>query len=128
MSLQQQSTGKYPVQACVRTGVMTAACHDPSSVVRPCQRLLASSFDSLPPAIQAFHQSGDGTMRGIATVERGGGRLCAIMARLAGLPPSGQDMPVTVTVQRQGNAERWIRCFGAHRMASVLTDADGLLQ
>ncbi len=96
-----------------------------SSVYR---RLLGPAFDSVPPALQNFHDvetewSGHARFR----ITRGRGRLRNLIAALGGLPPSGEDVPVRLRIVAEGPRERWYREFGGHKLESVQWAQDGLL-
>lgn len=90
--------------------------------------LLASSFAQLPEAIQRVHRGpANVTLSGVCKVARGKGRLTALMAWIARLPPAGEAVPVTVTIERNNGSERWVRRFGEHQMISRLSQANGQL-
>ena len=42
----------------------------------------------------------------------------ALLGRLFGLPPPGENLPVKVRFLPQAGGERWFRRFGTHRLAS----------
>jgi hypothetical protein len=92
------------------------------------RRLLGTAFDTLPRSLQQFHDV-ETEWRGRARfrVTRGAGRLRNLAARLGGMPPAGEEVPLTLRVVREGDGERWIRDFGGHRMESFQWAWKGLL-
>jgi hypothetical protein len=51
-------------------------------------------------------------------VERGGGMLSRLAARLIGFPPAGADIPVKVSFDIDADGETWTRTFGTHGFSS----------
>ncbi len=90
--------------------------------------VLGPAFDALPPAVRALH-GGLGLRRfaGRADIDGPEGRLAWLMARLAGFPPPGRDVPVTVTIDAEEGREVWVRDFAGHRFRSILTLRRGAL-
>lgn len=77
------------------------------------QRVLGPDFDRLPVMVRALHDVREkSTWTGRADVERGTSILCRVLAVLAGLPPTGEDQPLTVTFTPDNGAEVWHRAFG----------------
>ncbi|MBB3133867.1 hypothetical protein FHS26_001580 [Rhizobium pisi] len=76
------------------------------------RQILGTAWERLPPAIAAMHAGGARVASGRAQVERGGGLLAGIVARVIGFPPAGEDVPVTVRFAIDGNKEIWTRDFG----------------
>lgn len=89
------------------------------------QRILGSAWDQLPPALAALHAGGARVASGRARIERGGGLLARIVARLIGFPPAGEDVPVTVRFAADGNKEIWTRDFGGTVFRSWQVEAKG---
>ncbi|MEI9405244.1 DUF4166 domain-containing protein [Mesorhizobium argentiipisi] len=79
--------------------------------------LLGDAWKSLPAEIRAMHE-GTAIAEGRASVERGGGVLSRLAARMADFPPGAADVPVKVRFVTDGQRETWIRKFGAHRFSS----------
>ncbi|BCG91886.1 SDR family oxidoreductase [Mesorhizobium sp. 131-2-1] len=79
--------------------------------------LLGDAWPALPAEIQTMH---DRTMAadGRASVERGGGMLSRLAARLVGFPGAAADVPVKVRFDTDGKGETWTRTFGAHSFSS----------
>ena len=80
------------------------------------RQLLAGSFDSLAPALRRLH-GGEGRVRfaGPVTVRHTRGWL----ARLAGFPPAGEDIPLELEVAGAPEGETWSRSFGGSLRRSV---------
>lgn len=93
------------------------------------QHLLGASFDALPPTLQQIHDARSFKhYAGRCTIERGTGLLARLLAVVARLPPSHDDVPVEVTITSSDRGERWARRFGTHRMNSVLRHRGRVLE
>ena len=80
---------------------------------------LGPDWAALAPEIRAAHSfATTQRLTGRATVSRGAGGLARLIAWAFGFPPAGSDVPVTVTMQRDGAAEVWIRDFAGRRFRS----------
>src|SRR5690606_20612070 len=92
-------------------------------------RLLGASFENLSPVLQRIH---DARTRkryaGRCTIERGRGVLARVLASVARLPPSHEDVAVEVTIECDRESETWARRFGTHKMTSVLRDRSRILE
>lgn len=87
---------------------------------------LGDTFNALPAPLQALHTVADVRhWQGAADVSRGRGLISRLAGALAGFPPEGRDVPVTVTMQRTSDGETWTRAFGARRFRSHLRRAAG---
>lgn len=92
------------------------------------QHILGAAFGELPPQVQRIHDARPRKVyTGRCAVERGDGLLVRLMARLARLPATGTQIPVTVTIEGGAGRESWRRRFGSHAMDSVLWQRAGLL-
>ena len=92
------------------------------------RRILGDKLDELPPAMRQFHDSKNGgTACGQFKVTRGSGWFRNGLASLMRLPPSSPDVPLELSVQIDGNRERWIRRFGTHSMKTLQWQAGSLL-
>jgi len=85
------------------------------------RRVMGEAYDRLPPAWRAMHDLRLGTKlaAGKASVERGGNPLARLVGAVMGFPSAHPDVPVTVTFERQGDAELWTREFGARQFSSL---------
>jgi hypothetical protein len=78
-------------------------------------------FATLPDAIRALHDiPGPRGWSGQASVSRGRGLLARIAAWAFRFPPQTDSTPVTVTMDRDGAGEVWVRHFGRHSFVSHL--------
>ena len=93
------------------------------------RRLIGSAFDDLPSIVRDVH-SGERTTthRGTCEVLRGGGILSRLCGAVAGFPPAGSDVPISVEIAITEDAETWRRDFGGHEFRSYLREAAGELE
>ncbi len=82
------------------------------------RRILGEAFVRLPSALQVMHD-GVQVAEGGALVDRGGGVLARVVARLVGFPPAGREIPVTVTFRIERGREHWQRAFGNPAISRV---------
>lgn len=77
----------------------------------------------LAPAVADFHDARAAPVwEGTASVDRGSGLLSRLAARIVGLPQSGKDVPIRVTVERgTDGTERWTRRFGSKDFHSIMS-------
>ena len=86
--------------------------------------ILGDQFKRLPPPIQQLHAvSHARRWTGRASIVRGTSLLSRLAGAIAGFPPAGNDVPVTVSMTRDGEAETWQRTFGTHTFRSQLSAA-----
>jgi hypothetical protein len=92
-------------------------------------RILGASYERLAPILKNIHDT-RATKRYVGRCDiRGGTNLIAkVIARFAGLPTAKNDVPVEVTILRDGRGEGWTRMFGTQRMSSRLLDNGQRLQ
>lgn len=89
------------------------------------QKALGSGFAALPEAVRDLHSVFDThSWTGCARVSRGPSRLGSLICNLIGFPPIAENVPVSVKIGRQGNAETWLRDFGGKTFRSVLSLRD----
>ncbi len=74
----------------------------------------------LPPAVRALHRR-EGRYLGRCDVTRGRGPFVAMALRAGRFPPSGQDLPVSLNIQRDGDRWIWTRDFAGHKTRSWLS-------
>lgn len=93
------------------------------------KRLLGNAWELLPEAARALH---DGTAsshaEGCADVERGAHPLARTVAWIFGFPPAGTNVPLSVTFERGGMGETWVRRFGRHSFRSAQAEGSGRWQ
>lgn len=86
------------------------------------QQALGPDFDRLPEAVQKLHLvTARHKWSGEAKVTRGKSLIGALVCRLVGFPPAAEKTPVSVTIERRGNAEVWERRFGDKSFRSLIT-------
>jgi hypothetical protein len=82
--------------------------------------ILGPALATLPKPVQDLHSlSKTQTWTGTAQVRGGTTALSRIIARIIGFPKTGNDIPVTVTLARQGNRELWQRNFDGQKFKSI---------
>lgn len=110
--------------------VTTDRCDTP---LRPVfQTALGPSFDDLPPTVRDLHNVlAHRRWSGTGRVDRGRGPLAAFVCALMRFPRATSETPVTVTMERRGETETWVRTFGPSRFRSHLraagTPGDGVV-
>jgi Domain of unknown function (DUF4166) len=78
----------------------------------------------LPAPLRDLHQLADcRRWTGRARITRGEGLLARLTARLMRFPRAAADIPVTVTMTRDGPSEIWVRDFAGQRFRSLLRPA-----
>ncbi|RJF88883.1 DUF4166 domain-containing protein [Oleomonas cavernae] len=83
-------------------------------------------FAHLPAPIRTLHSPGWwAAFRGRGRVDGAANPLGRLVARLFGFPPTLADVPVRVTIARDGRGERWRRDFGGHLFSSHLRPDGG---
>ena len=76
------------------------------------RRVLGPEFDRLPGKIRSLHEvTGPITAAGLCQIQRGDHPLARALGRAFGLPPSGRDVPISVTFKPSGDGETWQRHF-----------------
>lgn len=86
------------------------------------QQALGATFKTLPEPVRSLHTVFDRRQwSGEAKVTRGTSRLGQLFCRIVGFPPAADATPVTVTIERQGDKEIWLRNFGGKKFRSVLS-------
>lgn len=92
------------------------------------RRLLGPDIDALPPSLLAAADSAqDQRWTGSAEIEAGRNPLARLLCRMMRLPAPESDVPVTVTFQRRGQGERWVRDFAGRRHESTLSERRSLM-
>jgi hypothetical protein len=87
-------------------------------------QLLDGDFARLPRALREFHSTpGGGRASGTAAVRREN----ELLARLAGFPQSGENIPLELQVVAGENKEVWTRRFGGTVLRTIQRRKDNLL-
>ncbi len=85
------------------------------------ERVLGADHERLPAAIRELHDVHDReTYVGQAMAVNGRSRVARLFARLLRLPKDANQVPVRITIERNGDGERWTRQFGAQAFRSRL--------
>ncbi|MGL4322277.1 MAG: DUF4166 domain-containing protein, partial [Paracoccaceae bacterium] len=80
-----------------------------------------AGFADLPAPVQDLHSvMTQRRWQGRSRVTRGGGLLARVVAAVMRFPPEAEDVPLTVTMDRRGEAEVWTRDFAGRRFRSTL--------
>jgi len=83
------------------------------------RRALGAEFDRLAPALQKFHSvTAEHKFSGRAEIFQGV-RLARLAAGVARFPKLEGDVPIQLSVTRDGETEVWSRLFGDHATRSV---------
>ncbi len=91
---------------------------------------LGEGFAALPAPVQAFHNAGNRSYAGCADITRSRSPYGWLILKLAGFPPAGKAVPVTVTVEEINGIEHWTRDFGGFFTRSTIrfTGTDGIIE
>lgn len=85
------------------------------------QQALGPAFASLAAPVQDLHAvMSHRRWQGGASVTRGRGLIPRAIATIMRFPPESRDTPLTVTMERSGQTERWTRNFNGRRFRSTL--------
>ncbi len=101
--------------------IFTGMRHPESPNASPFKKVLGSAFESLPDQVKALHDVE--TVQkwgGHAQIRRGRGFWANAIAVIMRFPKAAERTPVTVTVSRQQNGEKWTRKFGNKQFTSIL--------
>lgn len=91
-------------------------------------RIMGEDFPRLRPAVHAMHQvNGDFAASGVAAVIRGRNPLARLIGHIAGFPPAGTEIPVSVWMREEGGVETWRRDFGGACFESRLSQSGRLM-
>lgn len=84
--------------------------------------LSQTPYRQLPAALKAFHdRDAPAVWCGRAIVENGQSLMARLVRRVFGFAHEGVDVPVIVSVERNGAMETWTRNFAGRRFSSRLT-------
>jgi hypothetical protein len=115
-----------------KLGIGTATVDDLPASLPLQRRLLSEAYGRLSPPLHAVHNvQSRSELAGIADVKRGRGLLARLICAVVGFPARGTQVPVTVTMIRNGDGEVWERRFGNAKFQSLqflgTGDDEGLL-
>lgn len=96
------------------------------------QQTLGDQWPKLPHSLREMHNLKDRlTAQGTARVVRGKSLLSRVVAGILGFPNAGEQVPVTVSFEKQGDQELWTRNFAGKEFQSIQrlhkTKRDGLI-
>lgn len=93
------------------------------------ERLLGEAWKDLDAPVRRLHERGAGPCGEGLFAVRGGNLFARALARLAGLPASGEAVRVclSVTPEEGGEAERWHRTFGGRVFDTLQREGAGRL-
>jgi len=89
------------------------------------ERLVGEGWDALDEPVRRLHLRARGV--GVFAVRRGEGRLARVVARLMGLPQSGDEVPLWLSVEPHGGGERWRRNFAGREFVTEQGEHEGAL-
>jgi hypothetical protein len=92
------------------------------------ERLVREGWGGLDESVRRFHARGREGARaaGTFTVRRGTSRAARLLARLLQLPPSGEAVPLLLSVTpHDGGGERWHRSFAGAEFVTVQRAHEG---
>lgn len=90
------------------------------------RELLGSAFEVLPSQVRALHDSKAARRwSGQADVLCGRNPIARLIGAVFGFPPSGSQVPVTVTFTPEAGGERWTRDFAGKRFSSLQLRGEG---
>ena len=83
------------------------------------QRGLGTEFDTLAPAVKAFHSTNKPlSYAGTFSITRGKSFMSNLIANMAGLPAASGAVTMELTVTPSENGETWSRIIGGKKVAS----------
>jgi len=107
----------------ISTGTREYPVSDDWSLFR---QVLADAWTELPPEIRDLHTNKNKKrFKGQAVVTRGHSLLAGVVAWFVGFPATGDDVPVTVGIQRNRDNEVWMRDFDGHTFSSEISVGKG---
>lgn len=80
------------------------------------ERLVGDEWEGLDEGVRRFHLRARG--EGVFAVRRGEGRFARAVARLMGLPPGGEAVPLRLSVEPHAGGERWRRDFAGREFVT----------
>jgi hypothetical protein len=89
------------------------------------ERLVGDGWGELDEPVRRLHLRARGA--GVFAVRRGEGRLARLVARLLGLPRSGEAVPLLLCVEPHAGGERWRRNFAGSEFVTEQSGHEGAL-
>ena len=92
------------------------------------RQLLGNALERAPAPVRVLHETAlPQRFEGQAQMRAAGSLLARLAARIAGLPRHEGRVSMAVTIERDGEGERWTRHFPPAPFVSRLWSRDGLL-
>jgi hypothetical protein len=88
-------------------------------------RLVGDGWGGLDEPVRRLHLRARGA--GVFAVRRGEGRVARVVARLMGLPQSGEAVPLLLSIEPHGGGERWRRNFDGREFVTEQRESAGPL-
>ena len=79
--------------------------------------VLGPAWAQLPALVRRMHE--EGSASGHFTIWRSTGLLSALLGWLCRFPAAGEGVATRLRVRRDGEAQRWERDFGGHRLTTL---------
>lgn len=89
------------------------------------ERLVGEGWGGLDEPVRRLHLRARGA--GVFAVRRGEGRFARVVARLLGLPRSGEGVPLLLSVEPHAGGERWRRNFAGREFVTEQSEHAGPL-
>lgn len=90
------------------------------------ERLTGESWKQVNPVVRAIHLHADILhAEGVFQITHGKNLLARLINWIARMPPAAEAKPITLTIERIGQGERWTRLFGDKRLVSFQEEHDG---
>jgi hypothetical protein len=86
-------------------------------------RLVGDGWGGLDEPVRRLHLRARGA--GVFAVRRGEGRFARLVARLMGLPQSGESVPLLLSVEPHGGGECWRRNFAGREFVTEQSGQSG---
>lgn len=108
-----------------RIGVRTHTAADELTGPQLTERVLGQAWSAIPETTRRVHSAIPGiVLDGEATIDGAETVMGRVIARLFGFPEAGNNVPVRVVIESDGQRERWARHYPARTMRSIMTNAD----
>ena len=103
----------------IRTGAVRTVLKRPALFER-----VLTGFEQMPPAVRAAHAPDPAReLLGEVDIEGAANPFGQVIAWFAGFPNAGTRVRASVTVERDGDGEVWVRRFGRATFASRLSES-----
>lgn len=84
------------------------------------RHILGEAFEELPNKVRELHDTTETRIwAGKAEVRRGSGWMARIVAEIIGFPKAAAEVPVTVVLRHENEAELWTRSFAGKQFSSL---------